>query len=333
MSRFAGLIANTNFFARQLKLKLSLDFGSSRTRIMANHQLVWDQPTLLAWHTRLRVVVAIGDKAAALRGKTPTQIELIAPVQKGVIAELDYATAYLKAALDQLSEQKKITPWIVASCRVALPTNASPLEKDQLKQVLDQVGFKVKQVVTKTEAVVMLAPFKKITQSHGVIDFGAQTTDLGIFVGTGLFKGVTLNSITGDDFTQVIIDQVLAEYQLQIGWGMAEEIKNQLSSSSVMTIRGKDTPTQLVKVIRVEAKSFQAQFDNLAETLLSELKVVIDGLPTEVVTQLQEQGFYLTGGGSQLANWSDLIKKTWQLPTIISPTPYLDVVKGLDYDH
>lgn len=329
MSRFAGLIANLNFFVRKFKLNLSLDFGSSQTRILIDQRLVWDQPTLLAWHTRLQAVVAIGDQAAALRGKTPAHIELIAPVQKGVIAELDYAVYYLKAALDQLQQQHKISPPIMIGCQVSLPANASPLEKDQLGQVLDQAGLKVKKIVTKTEAVVVLAPFKKITQSHGVIDFGAQTVEMGILIGSQLFKGVTINSLAGDNFTQVIIDRVLAEYQLQIGWGVAEQIKHQLLSSPVMTIKGKDAQTKLVKVVRVEAKSFHQQFHDLAETLLQTLKEIINELPPEVVTQLQEQGFYLTGGGSQLAIWQDLIKENWQLPVIISSTPRLDVVKGL----
>lgn len=338
MSRFNSLISSINPLMRQLKTNFSLDFGSSRTRIMVDRRLVWDQPTLLAWHSRLQAVVSIGDQATALRGKTPAHIELIAPVQKGVIAELDYAEYYLKTVLDQLREQKKISPWIIANCKVALPASASPLEKDQLGQVLNQVGWKPKQVVSKTEAIIALTPFKKITQSHGVIDFGAQTVDMGVFIGSQLFRATTLNSITGHSFTQAVIDQVLAEYELEIGWQVAEQIKHQLLSgklnlsskdSPVMTVRGKDAQTQLVKVVRVSAASFQAQFYDLAATLLSELKTIINELPPEVITQLQEQGFYLTGGGSQLLDWQTMIKESWQMPVIISATPQLDVVKGL----
>ena len=301
MSRFNSLIANINLLKHRLKTNFSLDFGSGQTRIMVDRKLVWDQPTLLAWHNRLQAVVSIGERAAALRGKTPAHIELISPVQKGVIAELDHAAYYLKAVLDQLREQKKISPWITAYCKVSLPANASPLEKEQLRQVLDLVGLKTKKVMSNTEAIVSLTPFNKITQSHGVIDFGAQTVDMGIFIGSQLFEAVTLNNISGHSFTQAVIDQVSVEYELQIGWRVAEQIKHQLlagklnlssKSSPVMTVRGKDTQTQLVKVVRVTAASFQTKFYDLAETLLSELKVIINELPPEVVTQLQEQGFY-----------------------------------------
>ena len=331
MSRFAGLIVNTNFLVRKLKINLSLDFGSSQTRLVINHKLVWNQPTLIAWHTRLQSVVAVGDKAAALRGKTPPHIKLIAPIQKGVVAELDYAVYYLKAVLDQLRQQKKVSSWIMANCRVALPVNASPLEKDQLRQVLDRAGFKVKKIVSHPEAVVALPSFKKITQSHGVIDFGAQTVNMGIFIGQQLFRSMTTNSIVGDTFTQAIIDRVLAEYELQVGWEVAQQIKHQLLVSSVMTVRGKDAQTQLVKVVRVEAKKFKTQFYELAAALLLELKEIVDELPPEVVIQLQEQGFYLAGGGSALSDWQDLIKKFWQMPVITSLSPALDAVKGLDH--
>ncbi|MBT3249484.1 MAG: hypothetical protein HOA24_02820 [Candidatus Pacebacteria bacterium] len=331
MSWFAGLIPNTNFLFRKLKINLSLDFGSSQTRLMVNHKLVWDQPTVIAWHTGLQVVVAVGNKAAALRGKTPAYIKLINPIQRGVVAELDYAVYYLRAVLDELQQQKKISPWLLAYCGTALPVNASPLEKEQMRQVLERVGFKVKKIVSKTEVVASLPSFKKITQSHGVIDFGAETVDVGIFIGQQLLKGFNINGVVGNTFTQTIIDQVLTEYELQISWGVAQQIKHQLSTSSMMTVRGKDAQLGLVKVTRVEAKIFEQHFISLMESLLSELNIVINELPPEVMTQLQEQGFYLTGNGSQLLGWQDLIKKNLQMPVIISTSPALDVVKGLDY--
>ncbi len=332
MSQFAGLITKINFFAKKLRINLSLDFGSSQTRLMINHQLVWHQPTLIAWHTRLQSVVAVGDQAAALRGKMPAQVKLIAPIHKGVVVELDYAVFYLQAVLAQLQQQRKLSSWIVANCRVAVPAHVSPLEKDQLRQVLDRVGLKVNQIVSQTEAVIRLPMFKKITQNHGVIDFGAQTVNVGIFTGQQLFRELAVSDITGDVFTQAIIDRALAKYELHISWEVAQQLKHQLSVSTVMTIKGKDARTQLVKIVKVEAAKFTAQFNELMRALLLELKEFIDELPPEVAIQLQEQGFYFTGAGAALSGWQDLASQLWQMPVITSLSPALDVVKGLDYD-
>ncbi len=338
MSRFNRLVTNASLFARKFRVNLSLDFGSSQTRVAMDKQLVWDQPTLLAWHQQLQAVVAVGEKAAALRGKTPEKIKIISPVQRGVIAELDFAEYYLKAIFDQLKDQGRIPHWIIAQGKVSLPAKASPIEKDQLQQVLEKVGIKTSLLLSKTQAVISLPPFKKLTQSHGIIDFGAQTVDLGIFTGQQLYEDITLESIAGDDFTQAVIDQVLIDHNLKIGWQVATQIKHQLlagkleldsSKSPVMTVRGKDAQTHLVKVVRVEAASFQEKFFSLAQTLLSELKTAINELPSEIITQLQEQGFYLTGGESKLLDWSSLIKENWEMPAITSSNPQLDVVKGL----
>lgn len=330
MSRFNRLLASVNVFSRQFKLKFSLDFGSSRTRLMVSKKLVWDQPTLIAWHHGLQAVVAIGDQAAKLRGKVPKQIELIEPISKGVVAELDYAVLYLRAVLEQLQAQRQIAAWIIADCKLAVPANASPLARKQLRQVVEKVGWRVKQITTSTESILALPVFKKITQSHGIINLGAQTVEMGIFTGTQLFKAVTLTEINGDTFTQTIIDFVLAKHQLKIGWQMAEQLKHQ--SAAVVTVSGKDIQTNLVKVTRIEVKDFQEHLRSLATEMLADLKMAIDELPAGIIIQLQDQGFYLTGANSQVLDWASLLRESWQMPAITSADPSLDVVKGLAND-
>jgi rod shape-determining protein MreB and related proteins len=338
MSRFNSFTTNIGLFINDLKPKLSIDFGSYQTKVMVGQNLVWDQPTLLAWHSRLQAVVAVGDKALKLRGKTPAHIKLISPISQGVIAQLDFAELYLKSVLSSLGDEKKFSPYAIISCRTALPVSSSPLEKDQFRQTLKNAGIGVKQLLSKPAALISLASFRKMTQAHGVIDLGDQTTDVGIFAGTQHLKSATLTNVAGHDFTQAIVDQVLSDHNLEISWTMAEQIKHQLvapiigiskKDPTIMTVRGKYVRTHEMTVVRVAAREFEDKILQLSHQLLSEIKEIIDELPTEVITQLQEQGFYLTGGSSQLSSWLPLIEKTWQMPVIISKNPQTDVVKGL----
>lgn len=337
MSRFNSLLVNANLFIGKLKPCLSIDFGSSNTRVIIDKKIVWHQPTLLAWDNHHQHLVAIGDRAASLRGKTPKCIQLIPPVQRGVPAQLDSAKFYLKAVVDQLRTAKVLNQWLPVSCRLAVPASSSPLELEQFRESLNQAGIKVEQLISKTRAIVVLEELAQIDQIHGVIDLGAQTTDVGIFVGQDLIKAVTLTTIGGDDFTRVVIEQVLAEYELVIGWAMAEQIKHQLGSvmalatdrAGVMTVRGKHAKSHLVTAVRIRSSSFQAKFAQLVKVLVDGLMEAINELPAEVVIQLQEQGFYLTGGNSQLRGWPVVLQEALGMPFIMSKSPQIDLVKGL----
>ena len=337
MSRFNSLLSNANLFVRSLKPQLSLDFGSSYTRVMIDQKIVWHQPTLLAWHSHNHHVVAIGDRANNLIGKTPQYIQLVSPVRQGVIVELDSAKFYLKVMVNQLRQAKKLNQWLPAKCRLSVPASSSPLELEQFQESLNQAGIKVEQLVNKTKAVVALKELAQINQTHGVIDLGAQTVDVGIFVGQELIKAVTLTTVSGDDFTRVVIEQALAEYELVIGWAVAREVKHQLGSimslktdkPEVMTVRGKHAKSHLVTAVRVQSSSFQVKFQQLAKVLINELAEVINELPAEVATQLQEQGFYLIGGSSQLRGWSMVLQEALGMPFILSKSPQIDLVRGL----
>lgn len=338
MSRFGHFLSSLRIFPQRLNLNLKIDLGSSLTSIFLDDSLIWQQPTLLAWHKNLKTIVAVGEKAALLMGKTPPQVTLIHPIQKGVIGDLKFAQFYLETILAELQTQQKISSWVTAQAVTVLPASASPLEKKQLIQVMDEVGIKVKKILSYTEAIVYLPIFKKITQSHGIIDFGAQSTDLGIFTGHQLYQAYTFDQIMGDVFTHLIREEVLSSYELEIGQQMAEKMKQQLINkengrpqSMLMTVQGKDTQSRLVKTVRVEATLFHKKFNQLASDFLREMKAVLDTLPPDIMTQIQEQGFYITGEASQAVDWSALIKEQWQVPVIHSATPMVDVVKGLNY--
>lgn len=337
MSRFNSLLANTNLFVKNLRPRLCLDFGSSQTRVLVNGKIVWQQPTLLAWHTYQQSVIAVGDQASSLRGKIPDHVKLVAPIKQGIIVDLDAAEYYLKSILAQLKQENFLNPWLPVSCRLSVPAYSSPLELSQFSSSISQAGMKVEKLVSKTKAIVAIKELSKINQIHGLIDLGSQTIEVGVFSGHELIKAVTLTKASGDDFTRALQEQLLVEYKLEVGWAMAERIKHQLGSigslpaskTAMMTVRGKHAQSHLVTAVRVKAASFQESFSRLANIFAGELKEVINDLPAEVVTQLQEQGFYLTGGGSQLQGWQIFLQEIFEMPFITSKSAQVDLVRGL----
>lgn len=338
MSRFNRLITsftpNFEFFDSQL----SLDLGSSQTRIMWGQDLVWDQASLLVWHTHQRAVVAIGDQALQLEGKTPPQIKLVAPVKTGKVADLDFAELYLRAVRRQLPNRAWWRVWWPAGCRLSVPHSTSPVEKDHFIRTVRHLGCRPAQLCTTTQALAHLPRLRRMTQAHGVIDLGAQTVELGVLMGQEPLFTTTLTQSTGDDFTAVIKQRVLTDYELIISRQTAQKIKHQIGGvmtqarvrqAPMMTISGKHAQGQDLQVVRISADHFWPDLVRLAGRLTTQIQQHLAQLPTEVMSQLKDQGFYVTGGASQLLGLKEFFEDRFDFPVLISPQPELDVVASM----
>jgi rod shape-determining protein MreB len=339
MQWFKKFINHFTAFFHQFGLEMSLDFGSANTRLMLNGKLVWDQPTLIVLQPHHEAVIAVGQSAISYHGKLPSQVKLVTPISQGAIVDLDAALLYLQSVLRQLRSQKKIAPWSLINLKTTVGAHLTPLEKKQLIETLSQAGFRITQPQNKAAAYVNLPELKKIKLTHGVIDIGAQTTEVSILAGQEVIKMKSITQVAGDHFTQVVMKQVLAHYHLELSVQTAEKIKQQLGeiylgsegkqNSKVATVVGKDTQTGLAVTVKIEAAVFQEDFQHLLKQLLVEIKTVFDDLPAEMITQIQEQGFYLTGGGSQLINLPSAIQSAWDIPVVMSSNPTQDLVLGI----
>lgn len=335
-NRFQSVLNTFRLGKFKVKVNLSLDFGSSRTRLMWGEKLIWNQPTLVAYHNRLQSVVAIGQHAADLRGKTGTEVEILSPIKKGVIVNLQLAELYLSGMLEELQKKELLPNYLRAECQAALPTLASPRERAQFKQVLSQVGLKLVNIVSPAESIAHLSNIKNAAQTHAILDLGAEKVELGVFSGQEAIMRQTLTALAGKNFTKAIIEEVAKKTQLRIGYQTGLELKKKLGlalrqgqTSQVEVVKGQDLQKKTLKVVKVDLLEFTPVLTKLALFLLKEVSLNLDGLSPELGINLQEQGMYVSGGESQLLNWEELIKEELNLKAIISPHPELEVVTGL----
>jgi rod shape-determining protein MreB and related proteins len=335
MARFNDLLKKAARFNR-LQPLVALDFGSVITKLRVGDRVVWHQPTVVAWHTREQTVMAIGDKAYQLAGKTPHTIKLIFPVRDGVVADVFMATTYLETLFQTLRKQELVKAWLSPQCVVALPAGASPVERQFLERVIHQAGFFVGALVSKPAAIVSHHQ-RSLDQTVGCIDIGAHTIELGLFTGGEPVALHTVRGFGSDRWVHIVQQLVKTAHNCDIGWQAAEKLITQIGTVSnvmekdapVMVVRGRDMHHGSVASVRISAALFVEPLQQAVHEMLSEVQLFLGAAPADVVTQALTQGLYLAGGGARLKGIAQMIGSQLNTECVLAAAPELEVVLGL----
>ncbi len=313
---------------------LLIDLGSSYTRVYSGDSEIFNEATCLAVHTNTQSVVAIGNKALNLLGKTPQSIEVNFPVLHGVIAHPKYLeyylTAVLKAALPDTQFQRYL---LGITTKIAVPSSVSPAKKTLLQQVLKAVGFTKIDFVKSGYAVA-----KNISQNDTklkdicVLDIGAYKSEISIFSLGELIYSQSYR-LGGIYFTESLQKIVRSKHHCVVGWHVAEAAKKEIGSVTTskekVAIRGKDLMTQASKTVILDASDIKTEFSKLLDELLDNIQQFISLLPSEVAVSVLDKGIYLTGGGSQLMGIDQALIEKFKCDVLVSTSPEKDVIIGL----
>lgn len=317
-----------------------LDIGSAFTRVMVDHKLVFNQPTCVAFHDSSQTLLNIGTQATLSRDKLPKGVRLVMPIGYGTITEPVVAELYFKAIVQEVSDHLKVLPSILGLKGViGVPALLTPVENHMFRGVMKQAGFLGLKLVPKVEAIRL--SLLKTSPSHAplcLIDIGAQTTEVGLFFQNRLVHQTTIR-VGGTDYTQELITLLRDEYECEIGWQTAEEVKfhfrqgmsqaGEKSHDYKIAVRGKHLVTGTPLTVSVSSSLVQAHFNQLTQEMTDELKLFLAQVPAELLTEALEGGLYLTGGGSLLPGLVEKISDSLKSPFSLSTQPTLDVVKGL----
>jgi rod shape-determining protein MreB len=314
----------------------NLDFGSSQCRLMLGNRLVWNEPSLVAWDSNHNQVVAVGSDAAKYRGKSPLPIVVSSPISKGVVANLPLAQGYLETMFLTIKKKKKI-PFLPLRCNYLTPSQATPVEVKHFARIITQAGMSPAKKMSVAVGLSRLPLLRSLTQVHGVISMGAQSVSIGIIMAGKLVKEKKICYGAGADFTQAVIEVIKQNYQLSISWETALKIKHQIGSLPThrraknvkLTVRGKGESGSGLASITVQTSDLMTKFVFIADQLLTQINLFLDSLSADIYLQLQEQGFYLTGGASLLTGWKEILEEKLNLPIVMGLHPHLDGVKGL----
>ncbi|MCP8967872.1 rod shape-determining protein [Ectobacillus ponti] len=315
-------------FARDI----GIDLGTANVLIHVKGKgIVLNEPSVVAIDRNTGRVLAVGEEARRMVGRTPGNIVAIRPLKDGVIADFDITEAMLKHFINKLNVKGFLSkPRILICC----PTNITSVEQKAIREAAEKSGGK-KVYLEEEPKVAAIGAGMDIFQPSGnmVVDIGGGTTDIAVL---SMGDIVTSSSIkmAGDKFDAEILSYIKRTYKLLIGERTAEDIKIKVGTvfpgarKEEIDIRGRDMVTGLPRTITVGSEEIQQALKENASIIVQAAKGVLERTPPELSADIIDRGVILTGGGALLHGIDMLLAEELHVPVLIAEDPMQCVAIG-----
>ena len=314
---------------------LAIDLGTANTIVMSKGKgIVINEPSVVAVQmTRggKRKLLAVGQEAKNMVGKTPESIQAIRPLKEGVIADFEITEEMIRYFIKKAHNRSSfIRPRII----ICVPYGLTQVERKAVKTSAMNAGAREVLLIEEPKAAAIGAGLPiNDPQGNMVVDIGGGTTEIGVVSLRGLVLSKSIR-IGGDKFDQAIVDYVKRKFNLLIGERSGEEIKITIGTAMPseeelsMSIKGRDQVTGLLKRIDITNKHVNEALSESLKEIVQALKEVLEVMPPDLAGDIVENGIVLTGGGSLLRNLDKYLSGIVKLPIYISEEPLLAVAKG-----
>ena len=318
--------------------ELGVDMGTANTNILVvGKGIAVREPTVVARNKKSKEIVAVGEEARRMIGRTPSQLEAIRPLQDGVISDFDGAAGMLSYYFRQLHQSHgfrvKIPKPKVA---IGIPTGVTDVERKAVADAALSAGARTVYMIEEPMAAAIGADLP-IFEAVGalIVDIGGGTTELAVISLGGIVVNKSLR-IAGNEMDEAIINFLRLKYSLLIGLPTAESLKIQIGSAKEFknreekqtVIRGRDLSTGLPRSIRVNSGEIREALFPVLNQILSAISDIIEQAPPELLGDITQKGIYLTGGISQLPMLDELVAETTKIPCSVIEEPMTVVVRG-----
>ncbi len=308
---------------------MGIDLGTANTLIYVKGKgVALSEPSVVAINSDTKRVLAVGDEAKQMIGRTPGNIVAIRPLKDGVIADFDVTQTMLRKFIEKVSPKSAFTSPRIVIC---FPSGVTEVEKRAIDEATKQAGARDVLLMEEPMAAAIGAglPVNEPTGSM-IVDIGGGTTEVAIISLGGIVTSKSLR-IAGDELDQAIIVYIKKEYNLMIGERTAENVKIQLGSAfdigenTTMEIRGRDLITGLPKVLNISEAEVREALKEPVALIIDSIKTTLEKTPPELASDIMDKGIMLAGGGAMLKGLDRLINEETHMPVHIAESP-LDCV-------
>ena len=300
---------------------IGIDLGTANILIYVKGEgIVLSEPSVVAMDKDTGKVLAIGEKAHEMLGRTPGSVIAVKPLKDGVIADFDKTEIMLDYFIKKIKGKTIFSkPRILICC----PSNITQVEKNAIKEVAERTGAK-KVYVEEEPKVAAIGAGLSIDMPTGnmVIDIGGGTTDIAVLSLNGIVYSESIK-LAGNTFDTDIIGEVTAEQvKIKIGTVSSKEKEKK------MEVRGRDLLTGLPKTITVTSNEIKEAIKDSTEMIVHAAKLVLEKIEPELAADIIDKGIVLTGGGALLDGLDKLIEKEIKVPTKVAESPLTCVAEG-----
>ncbi|HNX90982.1 MAG TPA: rod shape-determining protein [Candidatus Omnitrophota bacterium] len=311
---------------------IGIDLGTASTLVyLKNEGIVLCEPSVVAVEAGTSNVLAVGEEAKRMLGRTPGNIVAIRPMRDGVIADFDITESMLRYFIKKVHSSKNlIRPRIV----VAVPSGITEVERRAVKDSAIHAGarevFMIEEPVA--AAIGVGLPIQE-PSGNMIIDIGGGTTELAVISLAGIVFSKSIR-IGGDELDESIMNYLKRTYNLMVGERTAEEIKIRIGSAYpleeelTMEVRGRDVVAGLPKMITINSEEIREALSEPIAQIVEAVRITLEKTPPELSADLIEKGLVLAGGGSLLRGLDKLIAEETGLPVHLADDPLTAVVLG-----
>ena len=313
---------------------VGIDLGTANTLVYVKGKgVVINEPTIVAINTKTGQLVAVGNKAKEMYGRTPQHIEIVRPLVDGVISDFEVTEEMLMYFINRVRSATRMM--VAPRVLVGVPSGITNVEMRAARDAVINAGARDVFLIEEPMAAAIGAKLP-ITKSMGsmIVDIGGGTSDIAVISISGIVVSKNLR-IAGDHFTSAIITYVRDQFKVHVGEKTAEDAKVKLAAITdadeirEMVIRGRDAMTGLPREVILTATDVREAIASHVGTLVEAVRSLLEVTPPEVLADVMQRGVYLSGGGALIPGLPALLEDVLHVPVIVVPDPLRAVIRGI----
>lgn len=323
-----------NTFIGTLSTDIGIDLGTANILVYVKGKgIVLNEPTIVAINKKTGQLVAVGNDAKTMLGRTPAHIEVIRPLENGVISDFEVTEEMLSYLITKVRNGTRsiIAPRVL----VGVPSGITSVEMRAARDATRNAGARDVYLIEEPIAAAVGAklPIHK-AQGSMIIDIGGGTTDIAVISLNGIVTAKNLR-VAGDQLNQDIATYIRDQFKVLVGDRTAEDVKMALASveehgeSKEYVVRGRDVVTGLPREVTITDSDIREAILGSINAIVEASRDVIESTPPEVLADVMQRGITLAGGGALIPGVAMLLEKVLQLPVIVVPDPLRSVVRGI----
>lgn len=333
-------ITQMNVFSRQLNALLSavstdiaIDLGTANTLVYVKGRgIVLNEPTIVAINKKTGQLVAVGNEAKTMQGRTPKHIDVIRPLVDGVISDFEVAEEMLAYLIGKV--RKDMRSFIAPRMLIGVPSGITNVEMRAARDAAKNAGARDVFLIEEPVAAAIGAklPVQKAIGSM-IIDIGGGTTDIAVLSLNGLVVSRNLR-VAGDHLNASIVSYIRDQFKVYVGEKTAEDAKIALASivqsdaGKELVARGRDVVTGLPREVVITDSDVRDAVSGHVDSIVEAVKDVLEMTPPEVLADIMQRGIHLSGGGALIPGLAPLLEHELKVPVVVVPDPLRAVIRG-----
>lgn len=325
IDRFWGLLSSD----------LAIDLGTASTLVYVHGQgIVANEPSVVAIRRDAhgsKKILAVGNEAKKMLGRTPAHITAIRPMKDGVIADFEVTEAMLSYFIKIVHKRKSfVRPRVV----ISVPSGITPVEKRAVRESAELAGAREIYLIDEPMAAAIGAGLP-VSEPIGnmIIDIGGGTTEVAVISLSGIVYSQSVR-VAGDKMDEAIVQYIKRKYNLHIGERTAELIKITIGTAypekeiKTVDVKGRDLVTGIPKTLEISSEEIMHAIAEPVNTIVEAVKMGLERTPPELAADIVDRGIVLAGGGALLKNLDKLLREETALPIVVAESPLTAVVLG-----